>query len=149
MRHSTNIGITLSRTERRHRRRLPLIATLTLPALLAIGGAVTPAGAVTGYRTTATMNVRSGPGTGYSVVGSVSSGTGLDIQCQIKSGSSVNGSDVWNKLGPGRYVSDYYTNTPVFNGYTSNIPHPCTWPESNGGTSNTNGTRAADRTATV
>jgi hypothetical protein len=101
-----------------------LVRTLSLTtagiALAVAAGAV--AHATTGYVVTASPNlsVRSGPGTGYPVVGRVGHGAALDISCQVKSGSFVGGSDVWDRIGSG-YVSDYWVSTPAFNAFSSGI----------------------------
>lgn len=60
------------------------------------------------------LNVRSGPGTSYSVVGSLSDGASVSIQCQT-TGTSVTGtygtSNIWNRIGSGRFIPDAYTYT--------------------------------------
>ncbi|MGJ7904309.1 peptidoglycan DD-metalloendopeptidase family protein [Lysobacter sp. 1R34A] len=63
------------------------------------------------------LNVRSGPGTGYSVVGSLANGASVTIRCQ-KTGESVSGtygtSNLWNNIGAvgsNRYIPDAYTYT--------------------------------------
>lgn len=60
------------------------------------------------------LNVRSGPGTGYTVVDSVANGTRVSIECQVQ-GASVTGpygtSRLWDRIGPGRFVSDAYVYT--------------------------------------
>ncbi|NES16784.1 MULTISPECIES: M23 family metallopeptidase [Micromonospora] len=67
------------------------------------------------------LTVRSGPGTGYSAVGSVADGATVTIYCQT-SGTSVTGtygtSSIWDRIGTGRYVSDAY----VYTGYDGYIP---------------------------
>jgi murein DD-endopeptidase MepM/ murein hydrolase activator NlpD len=69
----------------------------------------------------AALTVRSGPGTGYSAVGSVADGAGVTIYCQT-SGTTVTGtygtSSIWDRIGTGRYVSDAY----VYTGYDGYIP---------------------------
>ncbi|MFC7439825.1 peptidoglycan DD-metalloendopeptidase family protein [Laceyella putida] len=59
------------------------------------------------------VNVRSGPGTGYSIVGSVADGQSVTIQCQ-KRGETVTGtygtSDLWDYIGTG-YISEAYVYT--------------------------------------
>ncbi len=59
------------------------------------------------------LNVRSGPGTGHRVVGSVASGATVRITCQVR-GERVNGtygsSTLWDRIGNG-YVSDAYVLT--------------------------------------
>lgn len=63
------------------------------------------------------LNVRSGPGTGYSIVGSLANGAAVTIRCQ-KTGESVTGtygtSNLWNNVGASgsnRYIPDAYTYT--------------------------------------
>ncbi|MFD1296304.1 N-acetylmuramoyl-L-alanine amidase [Lysobacter gummosus] len=60
------------------------------------------------------LNVRSGPGTSYSVVDSLADGASVTIQCQTN-GSSVTGtygtSSLWNRIGSGRFIPDAYTYT--------------------------------------
>ncbi|GAB3336392.1 peptidoglycan DD-metalloendopeptidase family protein [Micromonospora halotolerans] len=69
----------------------------------------------------AALTVRSGPGTGYSAVGSVADGAGVTIYCQT-SGTSVTGtygtSSIWDRIGSGRFISDAY----VYTGYDGYIP---------------------------
>lgn len=73
-------------------------------------------GAATGtVRTSgAALNVRSGPSTGYSIVGSLNNGSKVTIYCQIN-GQSITGtygtSKLWNRIGAGRYIPDAYTYT--------------------------------------
>ncbi|MGW5014368.1 peptidoglycan DD-metalloendopeptidase family protein [Micromonospora chalcea] len=67
------------------------------------------------------LTVRSGPGTGYSSVGTVADGAKVTIQCQT-SGTSVSGtygtSSIWDRIGSGRFISDAY----VYTGYDGYIP---------------------------
>lgn len=62
----------------------------------------------------APLNVRSGPGTSYGIAGSLADGTGVNISCQT-TGTSVSGtygtSNIWNRIGAGRYVPDVYIYT--------------------------------------
>ncbi len=62
----------------------------------------------------APLNVRSGPGTTYSIVGTLANGTKVTISCQT-TGTTVTGtygtSNIWNKIGTGRYVPDAYIYT--------------------------------------
>ena len=74
----------------------------------------TPAGVVGRVNTRgAPLTVRSGPGTGYRSVGSVSDGAAVRITCQVR-GASVTGtygtSTLWDRIGSG-YVSDAYVST--------------------------------------
>jgi len=82
--------------------------------LLNLGGG-TPGGAAGTVATNGTpLNVRSGPGTSYSVVGTLADGAGVTIQCQT-TGTSVTGtygtSNLWNRIGSGRFIPDAYTYT--------------------------------------
>ncbi|MEU6076789.1 N-acetylmuramoyl-L-alanine amidase [Micromonospora sp. NPDC047074] len=67
------------------------------------------------------LNVRSGPGTGYGIVGSVTDGTTVSIYCQAV-GTTVTGphgtTNVWDRIGTNRYVSDAY----VLTGHDGFIP---------------------------
>ncbi|MES2316099.1 MAG: peptidoglycan DD-metalloendopeptidase family protein [Pseudomonadota bacterium] len=60
------------------------------------------------------LNVRSGPGTSYSIVDSLSDGAAVHISCQT-TGTTVTGtygtSNLWDKIGSGRYVPDAYIYT--------------------------------------
>ncbi|MFJ8805731.1 SH3 domain-containing protein [Streptomyces sp. NPDC102490] len=63
-----------------------------------------------GYR----VNVRSGPGTHYSVVRVLPEGARVTINCQ-RTGEWVSGpygtSNIWDNIGSGQYVSDAYVRT--------------------------------------
>jgi uncharacterized protein YgiM (DUF1202 family) len=66
------------------------------------------------YYTTATANLRSGPGTNYGIVQTVGRGTPVDVVCQSR-GTVVSGSSIWNKLTGGQWISDVLTTSPNFN----------------------------------
>ena len=88
-----------------------------------------------------TVNERSGPAMGYPIVGTVTNGATITVTCQAP-GAMVASTSVWDRLSNGVYISDYYTNTPTVNGFTSSIPRcvsppPATLP---GGSSSTVGT---------
>jgi hypothetical protein len=82
-------------------------------------------GSGTGHGTVNTagspLTVRSGPGTGYSAVGTVNDGAGVTIYCQT-TGTTVTGtygtSNIWDRIGSGRFISDAY----VYTGYDGFIP---------------------------
>jgi surface antigen len=67
------------------------------------------------YRTTDVVRQRSGPGTGYRIVGTLPAGQRIMIVCQVRSASVVRGTAIWDRLSDGSYVTDYYTSTPAFN----------------------------------
>ncbi|MFI1419060.1 SH3 domain-containing protein [Streptomyces sp. NPDC020731] len=60
------------------------------------------------------LNVRSGPGTDYSVVRVLSEGARVAINCQTP-GTWVSGpygtSNIWDNIAGGQYVSDAYIRT--------------------------------------
>lgn len=60
------------------------------------------------------LNVRSGPSTSHRVKGLAAAGARVTIQCTVW-GEWVDGhlgsTPLWNKIGPGHYVSDAYTRT--------------------------------------
>lgn len=60
------------------------------------------------------INVRSGPGTSHPTSGMAAAGAHVTIQCTVW-GEWVDGhlgsTPLWNKIGPGNFVSDAYTRT--------------------------------------
>lgn len=60
------------------------------------------------------VNVRSGPGTGYRIVRVLPVGSYVPIYCQ-RPGESVSGpygtSNIWDNIASGEYVADAYVNT--------------------------------------
>jgi hypothetical protein len=74
------------------------------------------------------LTERSGPGLGYSNVGSLLEGQQIQISCQQQSGSAVGGSDIWDQLTNGNWVSDFYTTTPVYAAFSPGIPQCSTPP---------------------
>ncbi|HET8769019.1 MAG TPA: D-alanyl-D-alanine carboxypeptidase family protein [Pedococcus sp.] len=93
--------------------RLGLVAALGLGVVL--GGAAAADAAIGHVRTQSSpLTVRSGPGTSYAAVGAVARGARITIVCHTK-GSRVKGpygsTDVWDKLGDGRWVADAYTSS--------------------------------------
>ncbi|OKI49599.1 N-acetylmuramoyl-L-alanine amidase [Micromonospora sp. CB01531] len=71
-----------------------------------------------------TLNVRSGPGTSYAIVGSVANGASVSIYCQT-TGTTVTGtygtSNIWNRIGTNRYIADAYVLTG-YDGFIPNVP---------------------------
>ncbi|MEU6373221.1 SH3 domain-containing protein [Streptomyces sp. NPDC046909] len=63
-----------------------------------------------GYR----LNVRSGPGTNYTIERVLAEGAKVPIFCQTP-GTTVTGpygtSNIWDNIDDGQYVSDAYVNT--------------------------------------
>ncbi|MFJ3663021.1 peptidase [Streptomyces sp. NPDC090119] len=60
------------------------------------------------------LDVRSGPGTGYGVVRVLPAGSSVTISCQT-TGTTVSGyygtSNIWDNIGSGEFVSDAYVHT--------------------------------------
>lgn len=68
------------------------------------------------------LTVRSGPGSSYPKVGrSLPGGALAYVLCQ-KSGSRVGTTSVWNKLGDGRWVSDYYVTNRSNTTFSAPVP---------------------------
>jgi surface antigen/uncharacterized protein YraI len=72
---------------------------------------------------------RSGPGTAFDQVGWLPEGATIMISCQVKSESTVNGSPVWDLLTDGKFVTDFYTDTPVVGDYSPGIARCETAPQ--------------------
>lgn len=68
-----------------------------------------------------TLNKRTGPGAGYPTAGVVPTGGLAWIVCQGP-GSKVGTTSVWDRLGDGRWVSDYFVATPGKPGYSPPVP---------------------------
>ncbi|MCF0092414.1 N-acetylmuramoyl-L-alanine amidase [Micromonospora sp. MH99] len=85
---------------------------------------ITGIGSGTVTTSASTLNVRSGPGASYPVVGSVADGATVSVYCQAV-GSTVTGpygtTSVWDRIGTNRYVSDAYLLTG-YDGYIPNVP---------------------------
>jgi len=75
------------------------------------------------YQVTATggLTERSGPGSGYTAVGTSPNGALAWITCQ-RAGSTVGTTKVWDRLDNGHYVSDYYVATPSNTSYSKPVP---------------------------
>jgi hypothetical protein len=73
------------------------------------------------YFTTDNVRQRSGPGTGYRTVGILPAGHRIMIVCQVRSGSVINGTAIWDRLTDGTYVTDYYASTPAFNTFSPGL----------------------------
>src|SRR5215472_17508838 len=67
------------------------------------------------------LNARKGPGTAFPVVRLVPNGGAIDITCQVH-GEVINGSNIWNKLADGSFVTDFYCDTARFNDFSPPIP---------------------------
>ena len=67
------------------------------------------------------VQVHTGPGTQYPVTGQLNTGDPVTIVCQTRSGSSVNGSLIWDEIGHGSFVSDNDVSTPNFNAFSPGV----------------------------
>jgi hypothetical protein len=56
--------------------------------------------------------VRSGPGTGYAYSPRLYNSEAVQIECQTTGTMVAGTSDVWDLIGPGEWVTDYYIDTP-------------------------------------
>lgn len=109
------------RTRRTATRWLVMTASAACLAItITILGAA-PSLAAGTYSTTAFVNVRSGPGTGYQLIGTEPGGAQFTLLCQWQGGTSINGNATWDDVtfanGLTGAITDYYTTTPSWNSY--------------------------------
>ena len=67
------------------------------------------------------VNARKGPGTSFPLVHSIANNSPINITCQVQ-GQVVNGTNIWNQLADGTFVSDFYCDTPYFNKFSPPLP---------------------------
>lgn len=105
-----------------------LIRILMVPVILVIGLlTLVPGVASASQRYAVTANgvaLRTGPGTGYALLGRLNTGAAIDIDCQFQGGTNIGGNATWDHLTGGQWLADYYTNTPSFNSYAPGLG-PC------------------------
>ena len=99
------------------RRRSVLLAGAAGALLMVMGSAATANAATVRYYDTAPglrLNVRSGPGTQYSIVRILPEGAKVPIYCQTP-GTTVTGyygtSNIWDNIDDGQFVSDTNVHT--------------------------------------
>jgi len=80
-----------------------------------------PASSFRVFRVTSAVRARTGPGTMFAVVRVIPNGATIQVACQVRSGSIINGSGIWDRLTDGTYVTDFYTTTPAFNDFSPGI----------------------------
>ena len=75
------------------------------------------------YQVTAAggLTERSGPGSGYTAVGTSPNGALAWVTCQ-RTGTTVGTTKIWDRLDNGHYVSDHYVATPSGTTYSKPIP---------------------------
>ena len=119
---------TLTLTSKRHSILSKVVGALLVPVAAGAAALVVapPAGATPAYGANLTLGnpsvyERSGPSSSDSVVGSLPFHSSINIACQT-TGSDVNGSNIWDQLSSGQYVSDYFVNTPNVNTWSPPIP---------------------------
>lgn len=95
-------------------------STVCLSATL-IAAAAAPSFAAGTYTTTTSVNVRTGPGTGYPHIGTEPSGARFTLQCQWQGGTNIGGNSTWDYVtfanGLTGAITDYDTTTPSWNSY--------------------------------
>lgn len=113
-----------SRAARRSRSWGARLSTYTAGVAIAtatLAGLALPANAAGTYTTTAAVNVRSGPGTGYAITGSAGANAPFTLLCQWQGGTNISGNSTWDKVtfsnGLTGAIADYNTTTPSFNNY--------------------------------
>jgi uncharacterized protein YraI len=97
------------------RRRASVLLAGTAGALLLVMGSPVTASAAQTYTTAnVTLNIRSGPGTSYNIVGTLPGSSKVPIYCQTP-GTTVTGtygtSNIWDNISNGEFISDAYVNT--------------------------------------
>ncbi|WP_300613173.1 CHAP domain-containing protein [Trebonia sp.] len=96
-------------------------ASAVFLAVTVIAATAAPSFAAGTYSTTASVNVRTGPGTGYASIGIAPSGAQFTLQCQWQGGTNINGNATWDDVtfanGLSGAITDYYTTTPSWNSY--------------------------------
>jgi len=104
----------------------PVFASWSPPIPQCSGGSPPPSPTSYGpYHTTNTtipLNERSTPSTSATITGALPGDSTVYITCQT-TGTNVGGTDIWDQLSTGSYVSDYWVNTPNFNAASPPIPH--------------------------
>lgn len=136
---------TQQNTQKKNSKKAKRTIGLGLTALVvAAGGAIgvgasqSDAAPGTVQTASASLNVRSGPSTNSAIVGTVAKGKRVNIICQTY-GTAVSGtyrtSKIWDKIGPGRYVSDAF----VYTGSNGFVAPKCGAPKP-GNTGNTGNT---------
>ncbi|MFD8305377.1 glycoside hydrolase domain-containing protein [Streptomyces sp. NPDC059690] len=75
------------------------------------------------YQVTAAggLTERSGPGSGYTAVGTSPNGALAWVTCQ-RTGTTVGTTKIWDRLDNGHYVSDHYVATPSGTTYSKPVP---------------------------
>jgi glycoside hydrolase-like protein/SH3 domain-containing protein len=73
-----------------------------------------------------TTNLRAGPSTSATAITPITAGTPVQVLCQTHGGARL-GTEVWDKLSNGRYISDHYVNTPSNSTYSPGIGR-CSYP---------------------
>jgi surface antigen len=100
------------------------VGIVAIPSLLVGAAAVgsSAAFASTGYSVLAmpALNERAAPSTSAAIVGRLPYRSTITISCQT-TGSSVNGSSIWDELPGGRYVSDYWIDTPAYGQFSPGL----------------------------
>jgi uncharacterized protein YraI len=106
----------------RHIKHFLILVAMCLMGTLLVG--VSSAQAAS-YNVTGTggvgLRARSAPNTSSSIIRVIPEGGAIDIVCQTQ-GENVRGSTIWDKLSDGSYISDFYTTTPVYAGYSPGLP---------------------------
>ena len=94
------------------RKRLSLTVVFSLVATgVAVAVGATPAAADSyGGYATANLNIRSGPSTTATIIGSLPVNSQVHVYC-VRGGTTVNGNSIWDNIGNGGYVADAYVYT--------------------------------------
>jgi uncharacterized protein YraI len=111
----------------KHTTRLARVASIATVLAGMLICAATAAADTSGYHVANTqglgVTVRSGPSQQTSAIGHIPEGAAITITCQT-TGTDVNGSQIWDILNTGGYVSDYYTDTPGVGDFSMGVCCP-------------------------
>lgn len=80
------------------------------------------------YRVTSSgsLNVRGGPSSSTSIVGSLAGNSTVNVICQAR-GQAVGTTSVWDRISTGGFVSDRYISTPSGTTFSAPLPR-CSYP---------------------
>jgi hypothetical protein len=69
-----------------------------------------------------TLLVRTGPGTSFPYVARLANGTAVTVTCQADGSEVANTTAIWDRVGPGEWVTDYYIDTTGVGVFTPGLP---------------------------
>jgi surface antigen len=89
-----------------------IAAPAAMAGVWALQGGTAHASTTYSVEASPSLNERAAPNTSAAIVGHLDYRASVSIICQT-TGTSVDGSDIWDKLPGGQFVSDYWVSTPA------------------------------------